>query len=877
MKSIPKPEFPRPERQRHDWQNLNGEWDFCLFPEGNEKAEAAFAAGERDYDSRITVPFSWAAPLSGVQKNEPGIGWYRREAEFAFDGRVFLCFGAVDYDTLVLINGEEAGRHTGGYDYFELDVTSLWKKGRNTIEVRAEDYRREDQLYGKQGYGEIQGIWQTVWLEARPEAYIDDFTIVTELDGTVDIGVEADAPDGAVVTAVFDGVSASAQVQSGMAAIRLQFDAPRLWSPEDPQLYDGTLTLEWDSAKDTVSTYFGIRQIGQACFKGNDYPWITLNGKPVFLNGTLDQAFNPQGYFTYPDEDEIIREVWRLKRIGLNMVRIHIKAEEPRKLYWMDRMGMLVMEDIPCFWGEPNRKAMEAYEREWPCILRRDRNHPSTFAWVMFNETWGLLHRENGKKVYRPETQKWVKDVYRRAKAMDPTRLVEDNSACRYDHVESDLNTWHFYMNGYEQIKAHLDEVTESTHPGSEFNYIGGNKQNGAPLMNSECGLVWGVDHSAGDSDIAWHYHYMINEFRLRNKLCGFVFTEFHDVVNEFNGYYRIDGEEKDFGYEDYCRGMTLRDLHAADMVLTDCPPIRNTAAGEEVEIPLYISSFSDELHHDCCSVRWELWHNGLEGRVTDGEGTLPIDRIRYGVSLIGVLNVTMPRENAAEVLSLYLQNEEGEVVSRNFVTFNVRADLPENSIEIPVGAGKAEGFSNVWQAMEGEKLCLGGEGTVSYRVSLPKDLNVNSMTLYMELSSKRVLAKDRMILGKKEQDHAFMRGYLVDRGAFDNSYWMTDESRLPSTVEVWVGEEKISTLQLENDWADARGMLSWNRQSKVRHLDEAGSYGEEKRVRIPGRLLRDIQREGELMFSLRVKGNGLALYGRECGRYAHGLLLVME
>lgn len=182
--------------------------------------------------------------------------------------------------------------------------------------------------------------------------------------------------------------------------------------------------------------------------------------------------------------------------------------------------------------------------------------------------------------MYTPQTQAWVRDIYRSARAHDPTRLIEDNSACRYDHVETDLNTWHFYLHGYETLRRHVREVVEKTFPGSDFNFIGGNRQNGAPLLNSECGMVWGVDGSAGDSDLAWQYHYMLNEFRLQEKLCGFVFTELHDVVNEFNGYYRIDNTDKDFGYQAFCRGMTLRDLHAPDMVAMDCPPCRTVRAG---------------------------------------------------------------------------------------------------------------------------------------------------------------------------------------------------------------------------------------------------------------------------------------------------------
>ena len=151
-------------------------------------------------------------------------------------------------------------------------------------------------------------------------------------------------------------------------------------------------------------------------------------------------------------------------------------------------------------------------------------------------------------------------------------------------------------------------------------------------------------------------------------------------------------------------------------------------------------------------------------------------------------------------------------------------------------------------------------------------------MILHFEAGSKRILNKDRKVIGDPEVDGSFMRGYLVDRGSFANSYWMTDDSRFPSTVEVLVNGVSVETLNLANDWADARGVLSWHRQPNHRKLDEAGSYGEEKHVLIPSRLIPGILRDGRLTLTFRVKENGgLALYGRECGRYAHGLLLEIK
>ena len=878
MFSIPKPEFPRPEKERLSWLNLNGSWDFALFPAGSEEKEAAF--DRKSYDRTIQVPFSWVSPLSGVCEDVAGIGWYRRSVEYAPKGRLFLCFGAVDYTADVYVNGQKAGSHQGGYGCFEMEVTHFWQAGENTIEVRAEDYRRDCQLYGKQGYGEIQGIWQTVWLEDRPQAYIQDFRIVTKISGQVAITVQADAPDGACVTASFGGQTATGKVNAGAAALTLHYAEPRLWSPDDPHLYEGTLTLTCGGETDEVKTYFGIREISTGSVDGKGYKWILLNGEPIYINGTLDQAFNPKGHFTYPTDEDMYQEAWRLKRLGLNMARIHIKSEEPRKLYWMDKLGVLIMADIPCFWGAPEEEARTAYEQALPELMGRDLNHPSIFAWVIFNESWGLLHKdEKGESVYLPKTQEWVRRMYHTAKAIDPTRLVEDNSVCRYDHVETDLNTWHFYINTYEAVRDHIREVVAKTYPGSDFNYIGSNVQGDAPLMNSECGMVWGVDGSAGDSDLAWQYHYMLNEYRLHEKLCGFIFTEFHDVVNEFNGYYRIDDTDKDFGYQDFCRGMSLKDLHAPDFVAVDCPPVQTVQGGAEASVPMVISSFSPAHHDEDCCLRWELWYDSLEGRVVAQSGEIALPRFGYGTTALEPLTLTMPGERAVAVLSLYLADSQGEVISRNFTTFDVQAALPANLIEVPVCQGKPSGFAPVWQAINGDKLCLGGKGEVSYDVALPEGLDaLHSLTIHAELSAKRVLVKDSQGQSDVKADADFMHGYRVDRGAFDNSYWMTDESRYPSAVDVLVNGQLIRTIFLENDWADARGVLSWRSQPNPRKLDEAGSYGEAQHIPVPSRMLPQILREGGVQLTFRARGNGgLALYGAQCGRYGWGLMLEVK
>jgi len=850
--------------------------------------ETAFAKDrEQGYSQQITVPFSWVSPLSMIGEDAPGVGWYRREASFSSRERVWLCFGAIDYLAALFINGTPVAQHEGGYTPFETDVTEYWRQDApNIIELRAEDMRHPWQMRGKQGYGDSAGIWQTVWLESRPAAYIEHVRITTLISGdvTFEASLAGCPPQPMTLKASFEGHEAQVSVLPAAAGnthterFTLRISEPKLWSPESPALYFGTLSLHTADTADTLHTYFGIREICAAPVKDAAYTWLQLNRTPVYINGALDQSFYGQGHFTAPSDDELRADVWRLKRLGINLARIHIKAEDPRKLYWMDKLGMLVMEDIPCFYKQPTQQAMDAYERQWHQIIRRDINHPGIISFVLFNETWGLMHTlENNEHVYLPETRRWVETVYNRAKQLDPSRLIEDNSPCNYDHTVTDLNTWHFYHYGYEKVREHIRNVVSQTYPGSAFNCAQGYTQSAAPLLNSECGMVWGVDNTAGDSDLAWQYHYMLNEFRLHEKICGFVFTEFHDVVNEFNGYYRLDRSDKRWGYENFCRGMSLRDLHGKTFAAIDAPPCQTVAFGETVSVPVVLSCFDGEHIGRRVTVECELWHEGLLGAAEDRRVTLNAAIDKFGTQAPMRLEVTMPAENALAVLSLYVKLEDGSVVSRNFTTFDVRGDFDQSCLCLPVAGGRREGFSPAWTAMDGQKSNFGGQGTVHFSADVSRFAfpGLNGLQLIFEAGAKRVLARDLRADGEKEKPLNFLNGRHADRGDFENSYFMTDESRFPSTVEVLIDGEPIHTLYLQNDYADARGVLSWHAQKHPRHIDEAGSYGQAFRIEIPSRLIPAILKRGLCTISFRVLGNGgLALYDRGSGRYPFGIVL---
>ncbi|MGG3280994.1 glycoside hydrolase family 2 protein [Paenibacillus solani] len=889
---IPRPEFLHPHWQREDWANLNGSWSF-RFDANNEGLQQEWSkSGSVPFEDEIIVPFSWASPLSGIGKDVKGIGWYRRTIKWTpseENARLFLRFGAVDYLCDVWVNGEHAGSHQGGYGSFEFEITAHWlQDGENIIVVRTEDQDHSYQARGKQGYGEIRGIWQTVWLEARPKNYIGQAKFRTHIDGKVELEATVHADQAGPVELSVDFAEGTVQhrmaleLQAGENQVATTFEVkqPRLWTPETPNLYEGQLRLRSGSDSDQVDTYFGIRKIGTARFGTRDYRWITLNGKPVYLNGTLDQSYHKTGYFTYPSDEEMHDEIYLMKRLGLNFLRIHIKPEEPRKLYWADKLGLLVMEDMPCFWGNPDEQARKAYESEALEIIERDYNHPSIFSWVMFNETWGLKTDPATMDVtggaeqqssYLPETQVWVREQYLWAKKLDPTRLVEDNSPCNYDHVESDINTWHFYINGYEQVQAHLDEIDAKTYPGSSFNYIGGHVQSDAPLMNSECGNVWGIEGGAGDSDLAWHYRYMMNEFRKHDKLCGFVFTEFRDVTNEFNGYYRLDGSGKDFGYGDLVPDMTIADLHSPDFIVLDAPPCQTLPAEAIAEIPMLRSSYSDQYHGQQMQVKWELRYDGYGSLIVEDSGSIQVDWDGYGVSELPALRVKMPKQDAVAVLAVTLADSEGKPVMRNFIAFDVRGNETDGLIQLPVSSYAEQSFNNHWKSVQDAKVSGAGEGRFVYDIVLP-DTNekalVQNIEILFEASSKRVLARN--IEGSKSTDMGIgaMHGADAQVEYNTNTYYMTDEVKHPSLLNVLIDGQQVDTFVLPDDPADARGVLSWHYQPVANKLDEAGSYGYLCKLSVPVQLLTELNRRRTFRLELQAGSGGIALYGRNSGRY---------
>jgi hypothetical protein len=903
--AIPLPEHPRPDFERSEWMNLNGAWQFRFDP-NNSGENSDWSSGRTEFPETICVPFPWGSKLSGLS-DQADIGWYRRSVRVpeSWRGeRVFLVLGACNWLTRCWCDGHALGEHQGGYTPFEFELTPFAKPGGElAIVLRVDDAPRPYKLEGKQRYGAAKGIWQTVYLEARPALYLKSLHFSPDIDAgrvAVRAQLSGPAPEGTTLRLRFKNGEAPEcrqAVDRGAREITFEASVPdeHLWSLDDPYLYDVEAALGSGPGVDRVTSYFGMRKISVVPMPGTGFPYVALNGRPIYLQMTLDQSYHPEGFYTFPSDAFMRDEIVRSKRLGLNANRIHIKVEVPRKLYWADRLGLLIMADVPNCWGEPVPEARAESESALRGMVARDFNHPSIFSWVLFNETWGLTTMRGGQKTYLPETQEWVVSMYHLAKQLDPTRLVEDMSACNHDHAETDLNSWHAYLPGYAWADE-LDQVTKDTFPGSTWNFIGGRAQGGQPMFNSECGNVWGYDGNTGDVDWSWDYHIMMNQFRRHPKVCGWLYTELHDVINEWNGYYRFDRSEKITGIDSFVPGMSVADLNSPLYLSTGGDLCRDARPGDTVEVPLFASFLTDRAPGRSLVVRTELYGwDTLGRRETYQRAVRAVEFEPWMARELPPLEVTMPAHPALAVLAITLENEAGVVLHRNFTTFLVADGLSPRSETIKAGAGElrvvrfapgtfsAERWSlKQWNVLGGLKANGAGFGFFEYRIPWPGGLDpkkVSGASFIVEASAKQLFSKDRDGTTPAGGDYMLGLG-SHDPSANPNSYPMTGKETFPSEVRVRVNGVAAGVFYLPNDPADHRGVLSWHSQPRDKKLREAGSYGYLIQAIIPAEALASAAASREIVLRLEVDAalpGGLAVYGERFGRYPVDPTLVFD
>lgn len=891
---IPLPEHPRPDFERAQWQNLNGQWQF-EFDSLDQGINNKWLEGNAAFSHRITVPFPWGSQLSGV-KDKADIAWYKREITINPEWknkRTFLTIGASDWETTVWLDGKLLGTHQGGYTPFSFDLTELVTYGKaQKLVVRVDDKRRDFTLYGKQGYGNARGIWQTPYLEARGKEYAEAIHFIPDIDketatATIYLPAEAKTDIKASVTIKTATTPISKEVTIPKGKVKFIFTIaipkPHLWSLDDPYLYDVDVTVGDDAFK----TYFGMRKVSVVKLPGTDFPYVAINNKPVYLQLTLDQSYHPEGFYTFPSDDFMRKEIELAKSIGLNGIRPHIKTEIPRKLYWADKLGVLVMADLPNSWGDPEAKMQHEAETTFRNMVKRDFNHPSIFSWILFNETWGLRTHEdvNEKKEanYLPETQMWVASMYYLAKSLDPTRLAEDNSiCCGAGHTQTDINSFHEYLPGWEW-ESFLKNLTEKSFEGSTFQFEPGFKQGNQPKINSECGNVWGYDGSTGDVDWSWDYHRMINTFRKYPEVAGWLYTEHHDVINEWNGYWRFDRTNKFTGFEELMAGMKLNDMHAAVYLSTGNEICETVKGGDDIKVPLYLSSMTDTDFGKQLKLIFQLTLTNSIGETSlVTYGTKMIDYTPYAQKEIESLALSIPNTGGLAKLTLQLEDLKGTVLHHNFMHFEIISDakLPKTEVisVAPAAFTNATWSSKQWNVLDGLKVCGAGAGNFEYTLKLNStDLNkVKESYFIIELSAKELFVKDRDV--KEEKSGDFMLGAKASPSGNPNSYPMTDETLFPSKINISINGELALATTLADDPADHRGVLSWHHQLKDKKLREAGSYGYLVKVPVSKKILKAAMDKGELIINIKTEGTGgVAVYGKSFGRYPLDPSLVLK
>ncbi len=564
---IPRPEFPQPQFQREHWLSLNGRWEF-EFDDANAGLDENWAATAKKFNRSIQVPYCFESKLSGIGDTSfhPWI-WYRRGFTVPADWkgkRVLLNFGALDYRARVWVNGQMAGEHEGGNVPFQFDITPLVKPGANTITVRAEDPPTDRYIpRGKQYwepksrgifYTRTSGIWQSVWLEAAGASYLRNLRVHSTNDGVArfEVMIARPAAGLALHVALSDRQEIVAQAQARAsgerAAVAAMVREPRLWSPNTPNLYELTLELRRGAAViDRVQSYFGFRTVSV------DGGRVSLNGRPVYLKLVLDQGYWPESNLTPPTDASMQYDIKMTKEMGFNGARKHQKLEDPRFLYWADKLGFLVSSEMANAYLYDEDYAAR-YVREWMEAVARDWNHPSIVIWNPINESWGVPN------LSEPRQQQHLRSLYTLTKSLDQSRLVIDNEG--WEHTEmTDLFAVHDYARDEQTLGPRWMDFGKPgvTLPGRSRHWLVPNVQyNGTPLYLSEFGGIAYIPEGNKVPESAWGYSGVektadaaLERLRglyraiARSPFAGVCYTQITDVEQEINGLMTYDRKLK--------------------------------------------------------------------------------------------------------------------------------------------------------------------------------------------------------------------------------------------------------------------------------------------------------------------------------------------
>lgn len=662
-------DHPRPDARREGaWGLLNGRWDF---------APGAPTSRPDAWPYEIVVPFGWETQASGVGLNWLESGWYRLRWAPPIPPaghRLVVMFGAVQHECRVFVAGQELAHHVGGQTPFEVDITDvlggtteeeieLCVAVVNPIDKAATPHGKQRSIpadpYDVCSFTPCSGIWQSVWWQHRPAGFIagiavhsrdalDGFDVVVETDGALEMG---DA-----VTVGVSQTSPPARVDAQGRA-ELIIENPRTWTPDEPYLYQVVAELWRDgSVVDRLTTYSGLRKIE---IRGRH---LYLNDRRVFLRGVLDQGYWPDHGWTAPSLDQLTADLDAARRLGFNLVRKHLKLEDPRWLHHADTIGMLVWEE-PASTSRYSETATRAFADQIRPMITRDRNHPSIIIWGLYNEEWGL----DWDVCNDAAKQEILGDAYGLAKGLDPSRLVIDNSG--WEHVRTDLVDWHIYAHDQRTWKDDLDWIAAGEDLGFavDLDHHVERKHLRVAKLRSDPGPRMNSEYGTGRTSVerAWVMRWQTQELRRMAHNNGYVYTELYDIEHETAGLLGFDRSTKDD------LGLGPTDSHADTVIIADVLPVTpgcdlRTTSGE-ASFDIWVSHHGSEVLTGNLIGNWDV----VGSRYPGPEAAEMLSSVKVEpFELFGPVPVhaALPEGVGSARLHLAVLDDEGVVVAHSSV-----------------------------------------------------------------------------------------------------------------------------------------------------------------------------------------------------------------